>query len=70
MIFITERAVLRMTTDGLEISEYAPGIDIDRDVLSQIPFPVSISKDVKPMDARLFCDGAMGIRDEIVAAVN
>jgi propionate CoA-transferase len=70
MIFITERVVLRMTTNGLEVSEYAPGIDIDRDVLSQIPFPVHISNDVKPMDSRIFCDGPMGIRDEIIASVH
>ena len=67
VIFVTERAVFRLKGHGIEISEVAPGIDIEKEVLSQIPFPVSVPKTVKLMDHRIFLDGPMGIRDEIIS---
>jgi propionate CoA-transferase len=38
VLYITERAVFRLTTDGLELIEVAPGIDIQKDVLDQMNF--------------------------------
>lgn len=53
VLFVTERAVLRLATDGLELTEIAPGIDLERDVLAQMGFK-PIMRDVKQMDAALF----------------
>src|SRR5262249_52591304 len=34
VMYITERGVFRLTQDGLELIEVAPGIDVDRDILA------------------------------------
>lgn len=44
--FVTERAVFRLIPDGLELVEVATGCDIERDVLSLIPFPVRVAADM------------------------
>jgi propionate CoA-transferase len=59
-LFVTERCVFRLTPQGLELSEVAPGIDIERDILAQMDFVPRIAADLKPMDARLFSTGPMG----------
>ncbi|MBV8030443.1 MAG: malonate decarboxylase subunit alpha [Betaproteobacteria bacterium] len=52
--YITERCVLRLAKEGLEVTEIAPGIDLERDVLARAGFPLSVSPALKTMDARLF----------------
>ena len=53
VLFVTERAVFRLTADGLELTEIAPGIDVERDVLAHMGF-APIVRDVRTMDAGLF----------------
>ncbi|MDR7376601.1 propionate CoA-transferase [Rhodoferax ferrireducens] len=53
VLFVTERAVFQLTTDGLELTEIAPGVDLERDVLAHMGFK-PIMKNVKTMDAGLF----------------
>ncbi len=38
ILFVTERAVFRLQTDGLELIEVAPGMDIQRDIVDQMEF--------------------------------
>lgn len=38
VIYVTERAVFRLSADGVELIELAPGIDLDRDVLDRMQF--------------------------------
>jgi propionate CoA-transferase len=59
--FVTERAVLELEADGLVLTEIAPGVRLQEDVLDHIGFPVKVSATLKQMDARLFQVGAMGI---------
>ena len=62
--FITERAVFDLTPDGLKLIEVAEGIDIKRDVLDQIPFPIIVPENVAKMDPRLFAPEPMGFRQD------
>lgn len=52
--YITERAVFVRRDGGLVLTEVAPGIDVRRDILQEIPFPVAVDGALKPMDAALF----------------
>lgn len=54
VLYVTERCVLRLTADGLEIVEIAPGADLERDIRGQCPFPLKVSGALKQMDAALF----------------
>ncbi|WP_235507135.1 acyl CoA:acetate/3-ketoacid CoA transferase [Thermococcus barophilus] len=63
--YITERAVFRLTKDGLVLEEYAPELDIDRDILSKMEFEPKVSPKLKEMDERLFKEEPMGLRDEL-----
>ncbi|THE10533.1 acetate CoA-transferase YdiF [Bacillus timonensis] len=65
VLYITERAVFRLRPQGgLELSEIAPGIDIERDIFAQMGFRPHVAKDLKEMDSRLFLPEPMGIRNE------
>jgi propionate CoA-transferase len=57
--YITERAVFRLTADGLLLTEVAPGIDVEGEIRARIGFPLRLAPDVQPMDARLFRDAPM-----------
>ena len=56
VLYVTERAVFRLVTDGLELIELAPGIDLEKDVLAQMDFRPVI-RDVRTMPARVFAEG-------------
>lgn len=64
-LYITERAVFRLS-DGLVLEEIAPGVDLDKDVLSKMEFQPKVSSKLEEMDSRIFREGRMNLRDEIV----
>jgi propionate CoA-transferase len=66
-LFVTERAVFRVGTDGLELIEVAPGIDVERDVISQMGFRPHIARDLRTMDARIFDPAPMGLAAHVRA---
>jgi len=53
VLYVTERAVFRLASDGLELIEIAPGIDLETQVLGQLEFR-PIIRDIKPMRPHLF----------------
>lgn len=59
--YVTERCVIRLLPPGLTITEIAPGLELQRDVLDQAATPLQVSPDLKVMDARLFQDTPMGL---------
>ena len=63
ILYITERAVFKLNADGIMLEEIAPGIDLDKDVLSKMNFKPRLGR-VKEMDSRLFRDDKMGIKSE------
>jgi propionate CoA-transferase len=53
VLYITERAVFRLGPGGLELTEVAPGIDIERDIVERMDFRPVI-KEVRLMPASAF----------------
>ncbi|MBI2857718.1 MAG: hypothetical protein HYX90_01460 [Chloroflexi bacterium] len=66
VLFITERAVFRLTDGGLELIEIAPGIDLERDVLQNMEFKPLVSEHLKQMDPRVFTQEKMGLRRDML----
>jgi propionate CoA-transferase len=65
VLYVTERCVFKLTSDGLELVEIAPGIDIERDILSRMEFRPIIGNPAV-MDKRIFASGPMGLRDSLL----
>jgi propionate CoA-transferase len=40
VLYVTERCVFRLTPKGLKLIESYPGIDVEKDILSKLPFEV------------------------------
>jgi acyl CoA:acetate/3-ketoacid CoA transferase len=55
-ILVTERAVFRLTSEGVTLDEIAPGIDLKRDVLERMGFSPLMPKPPKRMSAAHFDD--------------
>lgn len=53
VLYVTERAVFQLTSAGLRLTEVAPGIDIQTQILNLIDFQPIID-DVRPMAASCF----------------
>ena len=68
VLYVTERAVFRLTPSGVELVETAPGMDLERDVLSKAEFRPVVRR-VEEMDRRIFCEGKMGLREEALKIV-
>lgn len=60
--YITERAVFELSADGIVLTETAPGIDLEKDILAKMEFRPIISENLKQMDERIFLDGIMGLK--------
>ncbi len=65
VLYVTERCVFRLTPDGMELIEVAPGIDITRDILDRMGFRPVIRSEPAPMDPRLFAAGRMALRNDL-----
>jgi len=61
VIFITERAVFRLESQGIVLTEIAPGMDVERNILPYMEFTPIISKELKEMDECIFRPEPMGL---------
>jgi propionate CoA-transferase len=66
VIYITERCVFKLNQTGVTLVEIAPGIDLEKDILSQMDFLPVVSEYLSLMDARIFADVPMGLRSELL----
>ena len=62
VVYITERCVFTLTAEGLELTEVAPGIDLQKDVLDNMDFMPIIKRTPRLMDSRIFTPAAMGMK--------
>jgi propionate CoA-transferase len=67
VLYVTERAVFQLCEEGLELVEVAPGVDLERDVLAQMDFRPVIRGTPRLMDAAIFADEPMGLRERMLA---
>ncbi|MFZ5944134.1 MAG: acyl CoA:acetate/3-ketoacid CoA transferase [Bacillota bacterium] len=54
VMYITERAVFELRGDGLYLTEIAPGIDLQKEILDLMKFMPKMDGHPKLMDARIF----------------
>ena len=62
VLYVTERGVFKLTGKGLMLTEIAPGIDLQKDILGLMEFTPIISPDLKEMNALIFQDGKLGLK--------
>ncbi len=61
VFYVTERAVFRLTEKGLELIEIAPGVQVEKHVLSAMAFEPRIASNLRLMDVRIFRPERMGL---------
>ena len=66
VIYITERAVFKLMDGKVVLTEIAPGMNLEKDVINQMGFRPVISKNLKVMDERIFKEEKMNIYDEFI----
>jgi propionate CoA-transferase len=66
VLYVTERCVFRLSPEGLELIEVAPGIDIEHDILAGMSFQPIIRGAPRLMDSRIFSPRPMGLRDQLL----
>ncbi len=59
--YVTERCVMKLTPDGIVLTEIAPGVDLQAHILDQSEFPLIVAPDLKVMDVTLFEPAPIGL---------
>lgn len=59
--YVTERCVMQLRPTGITVTEIAPGVDLERDIVAQADFPLQIDPALRVMDERLFRTQPMGL---------
>ena len=65
IVYVTERAVFELTPEGLELTEVAPGIDAEDDVIDPMGFEPLVADDLAEMNPALFADEPLDLTDAI-----
>lgn len=63
VIYVTERAVFRLTPTGIELVEIAPGMDLQKDILDQMEFKPEIAEYLKVTDPIIYRNGIIGLKE-------
>ncbi len=61
IIYVTERCVFELNEEGMQLTEIAPGVDLQKDILAQMDFEPVIKGEPELMDPRIFLPGPMGL---------
>ncbi len=62
VLYLTERAIFKLTPKGIMLIEIAPGVDLEKHILANMEFKPLIADDLKEMDSRIFLDQPMGLK--------
>lgn len=63
VLYVTERAVFELGSEGMDLIELAPGVDLQTEVLDLLPFAVDYSH-YRSMDSALFRDALLGLSNK------
>ncbi len=66
VLYVTERCVFKLTPEGMELIEVAPGVDVEKDILAKMAFRPIIKGTPRLMDARIFQDAPMNLKEDIL----
>ena len=66
VLYVTERCVFRLTPEGMELTEIAPGVDLQKDILDMMNFKPIIKNHPVLMDKRIFKPEPMGLKDQLI----
>jgi propionate CoA-transferase len=66
VLYITERCVFALTTGGMALVEIAPGIDLEKDILSQMDFKPIVKGQPRLMDERIFRPEPMDLKTDLL----
>jgi propionate CoA-transferase len=61
VFYVTERAVFELLPQGITLTEIAPGVDLEKDILAQMEFRPHILSSLCTMDPRIFRDEVMSL---------
>lgn len=62
VLYITERAVFKLSNKGVVLIEIAPGVDLEKDIIAHMGFKPIISPNLVVMDERIFGEKKMELR--------
>jgi len=68
ILYVTERAVFELREGRMTLTELAPGIDLERDVLAQMEFTPVVAEPLAPMPGHLFYETWGKLQSIITAA--
>ncbi len=65
MIYVTERAVFKLTEKGVMLVEVAKGVDLQKDILDQMEFTPLIAEELQYTSTELYKEGCCNLKDII-----
>lgn len=67
VLYVTERCVFELSPEGLVLTEIAPGIDLEGDILAQMGFRPVIRQAPRLMAPGLFLPEIMGLKETLLS---
>jgi len=67
VLYVTERAVFDLRPEGMLLTEIAPGIDLENEILTRMDFKPIVSPNLKQMDSTIFVEKPMGLKNRVNA---
>jgi len=69
ILYITERAVFKLIPEGLILTEIAPGVDLQNDILEMMDFSPIISNSLKKIDFRVYSMNLLGLAELFTSTI-
>jgi propionate CoA-transferase len=66
VLYITERCVFTLTTEGMALVEIAPGVDLEKDILARMDFEPIVKEQPQVMDERIFGMAPMNLKTDLL----